>query len=350
MPLTAGEIAERIGARVDGDPETELYGFTAARNAQPGDLTFAENGHYFRLAEQSAASAILVDEEQPSGSKVLIRVAKPRVAFAKVVPLFFPEPELKPGIHPTANVASTATVPASAYVGPYCVIGENVRLGEHAVLHGNNHVGAECDIGDEAHLYPGVVVYARSRIGDRSRIHANTVIGSDGYGYVMDGGRHLKVPQIGYVDIQEDVEIGANVAIDRGALGPTTIGRGSKIDNLVMIGHNVEIGEHCIVVAQAGIAGSTQLGNYVTLAGQTGVAGHLKLGDRAMVAGQSGVMHNIGAGEKWFGSPAQPSHQMKRQLIAQQQLPDLLRRVGELEKQLQEIHSQSTVAEPGKME
>ncbi len=350
MPITAGDIAERIGGWVDGNPEMELSGFTAAENAQPGDLTFAENSHYFRLAEQSAASAILVDEEQVKGSKALIRVSKPRVAFAKVVPFFFPEPQRTPGIHPTAEVASSATVSGSAYVGPNCVIEENVRLGQHAVLHGNNYVGAESAIGDEAQLFPGVIVYSKSLIGNRSRIHANSVVGSDGFGYVMEAGRHLKVPQIGYVDIREDVEIGANVTIDRGALGPTVIGRGSKIDNLVMIAHNVEIGEHCIVVAQAGIAGSTQLGNYVTLAGQTGVAGHLKLGDRSTVAGQSGVMHNIGSGEKWFGSPAQPSHQMKRQLIAQQQLPDLLRRVGELEKQLQAIHSQSTVPQPGEME
>jgi len=161
------------------------------------------------------------------------------------------------------------------------------------------------------------------------------VIGSDGFGYVLDRGCHRKVPQVGIVIVQDDVEIGAGVTIDRGALGPTIIGRGTKIDNLVQVAHNVTIGEHCLIIAQAGIAGSTKLGNYVTLAGQVGLAGHLKVGSRVTVAAQSGVMHDIPDGQKWFGSPAQPDRQMKRQLLASQQLPELLRRVHELEKRLE---------------
>jgi UDP-3-O-[3-hydroxymyristoyl] glucosamine N-acyltransferase len=164
------------------------------------------------------------------------------------------------------------------------------------------------------------------------RVHSGTVIGSDGFGYVQDGGIHRKVPQIGYVIIGDDVEIGAGVTIDRGALGPTVIGNGTKIDNLVQIAHNVEIGEHCLIVAQVGIAGSTKLGDYVILGGQVGLAGHLKIGSRVTVAAQSGVMHNIPDGEKWLGAPAQPDRQTKRQMIALQKLPDLLRRVAELEK------------------
>jgi UDP-3-O-[3-hydroxymyristoyl] glucosamine N-acyltransferase len=166
------------------------------------------------------------------------------------------------------------------------------------------------------------------------RIHSGSVIGSDGFGYVQEDGAHLKVPQIGNVIIREDVEIGANVTVDRGALGPTIIGRGTKIDNLVQIAHNVVIGEHCLVVSQTGIAGSSKLGNYVILAGQVGVAGHLKIGNRASVAAQSGVMNNIPDGEKWLWTPAQPDRQAKRQMIALQQLPELLRRVNELEKKL----------------
>src|SRR5436309_810886 len=170
--------------------------------------------------------------------------------------------------------------------------------------------------------------------GNRVRIHSGTVIGADGFGYVLDGGAHRKVPQIGCVVIRDDVEIGANVAIDRGALGPTVIGKGSKIDNLVQIAHNVTLGEHCLIVSQAGIAGSTKLGNYVALGGQVGLAGHLRIGHRVTIAAQSGVMHNIPDGEKWFGYPAQPDRQTKRQIIALQQLPDLLKRVSELEKKL----------------
>jgi len=214
------------------------------------------------------------------------------------------------------------------------VIGDAVQIGAGVVLHGNNHVGTHCFIGEDSQLFPNVVLYPRTQLGQRVRIHAGSVIGSDGFGYVLDGGIHRKVPQVGQVIIMDDVEIGANVTIDRGALGPTIIGRGTKVDNLVQIAHNVTFGEHCLVIAQAGIAGSTKLGNYVTLAGQVGLAGHLKVGNRAVVAAQSGVMHDIPDGDKWFGSPAQPDRQWKRQILAIQQLPQLLRRVTDLEKAL----------------
>jgi UDP-3-O-[3-hydroxymyristoyl] glucosamine N-acyltransferase len=180
---------------------------------------------------------------------------------------------------------------------------------------------------------------------DRVRVHSGSVIGADGFGYVPDGGVHRKVAQIGNVILREDVEVGANVTIDRGALGPTIIGKGSKIDNLVQIAHNVTIGEHCLIVSQAGIAGSTKLGNYVVIAGQVGLAGHLKIGNRVSIAAQSGVMHNIPDGEKWFGYPAQPDRQTKRQIIALQQLPELLKRVVELEKKLG-ISGDSTTQKP----
>jgi UDP-3-O-[3-hydroxymyristoyl] glucosamine N-acyltransferase len=202
------------------------------------------------------------------------------------------------------------------------------------VLSAQVYVGPECVVGEDCLLFPHVTLYARTVLGNRVRIHAGSVIGADGFGYVQDGGVHRKVPQVGHVLIRDDVEIGANVTVDRGALGPTVIGRGTKIDNLVQIAHNVNIGEHCLVVAQVGVSGSTRLGNYVVLAGQVGVAGHLKLGHRVAVAAQSGVMNNIPDGEKWFGSPARPDRQTKRQLIALQQLPELLRRVAELERQL----------------
>ena len=201
-----------------------------------------------------------------------------------------------------------------------------------AVLQGGNFIGDDSKLGDGANLFPHVTVYPRTEIGRRVRIHANTVIGSDGFGYVPDNGIHRKVPQIGNVVIGDDVEIGAGVMIDRGALGSTIIGRGTKIDNLVQIAHNVEIGEGCLLVAQVGIAGSSKLGNYVVLAGQVGIAGHLKIGNQVTVTAKSGVMHNIPDGEKWLGIPAQPDKQAKRQLIAFQHLPDLLRRVAQLEK------------------
>lgn len=334
MPFTAAEIAKHLAGEVIGDPALVLKGFAPADRAQPGDLTFAENESYFTRADQSSASAVIVDGPFASTRKVLIRVANARIAFAKVLPLFFPEPVFPAGIHPTAIVPVSARVDPSAHIGPYCVLSEGVRIGVRSVLQGGDFIGPNCVLEEEVNLFPNVTIYPATQIGNRVRIHSGTVIGSDGFGYVQDAGIHRKVPQIGSVLIRDDVEIGANVTIDRGALGPTIIGHGTKIDNLVQIAHNVTLGEHCLVVSQAGIAGSSKLGNYVILAGQVGVAGHLKIGNHVSVAAQSGVMHNIPDGEKWLWSPAQPDRQAKRQMIALQQLPDLLRRFNELEKRL----------------
>jgi UDP-3-O-[3-hydroxymyristoyl] glucosamine N-acyltransferase len=339
--VTAAEIAEHIQGKVIGDASIELSGFAPADSAKPGDLTFAENEDYFARAEKSAASAILVDGDFASDGKVLIRVAKARAAFAKVLPLFFPGKQFKPGAHPSAIVASNAQIDPGAHIGPHCVIGERVRIGAKCVLEAGNFVGDDSVFGETVRLFPNVVVYPRTQIGNRVSIHSGSVIGSDGFGYVFDQGAHQKVPQIGNVVIHDDVEIGANVTIDRGALGSTVIGRGSKIDNLVQIAHNVLVGEHCILVSQVGIAGSTKLGNYVTLAGQAGLAGHLKIGNQVTVAAQSGVMNNIPDKEKWFGSPAMPDRQMKRIYIGMQRLPELLQRVSELEKRLKDLSSGS---------
>jgi UDP-3-O-[3-hydroxymyristoyl] glucosamine N-acyltransferase len=337
MAFTAGKIAEQLSGAVIGDPNLVISGFAPASTAKAGDLTFAENEKFFQKAEASAATAILVDGDYSSEKKVLIRVANARIAFAKVLPLFFPEATYQPGVHPSAVVGPGTEIHPTAHVGPYCVLEEHVRVGAGTVLRGHCHVGANCQIGEEVMLFPHVTLYRRTIIGNRVRIHSGTVVGSDGFGYVLDGQFHRKVPQAGNVIIHDDVEIGANVTIDRGALGPTIIGKGSKVDNLVQIAHNVSVGEHCLIVAQAGIAGSTKLGHYVTLAGQVGIAGHIKLGNRCVVMAQSGVMHDIPEGERWWGSPAQKDRRTKRQLIWMDQLPDLARRIADLEKQLEEL-------------
>jgi UDP-3-O-[3-hydroxymyristoyl] glucosamine N-acyltransferase len=334
MPFTAAEIAARLQGEVVGDGSVVLKGFAQADHAQPGDLTFAENADYFARAEQSAASAIIVDGQFASSVKVLIRVKQARIAFAKVLALFFPEPVYPAGVHPTAVVAGSAQIDPTAHVGPCCVVGEKVRIGPRSVLQGGNHLGADCRLGEEVHLFPNVTLYARTEIGNRVRIHSGAVIGSDGYGYVLDAGIHRKVPQIGNVIIGDDVEIGANVTIDRGALGSTIIGKGTKIDNLVQIAHNVVVGEHCLLVSQVGVAGSTKLGNYVVVAGQVGITGHLKIGNQVTIAAQAGVMNDIPDGETWLGTPARPDRQAKRQLIAMQHLPDVLRRLAAIEKKL----------------
>ena len=331
--FSVADLAKQLGGEVIGDGCVKITGFAPALSAKIGDLTFAENEKFFGTAEQSAASAILVDGEFTSQEKVLIKVKNARIAFAKVLPLFFPEQKFAPGIHATAVVDVSAQVDPSAHVGPHCVVGAKVSVGARTILQGGNHVGAGSTIGDETRIFPNVTLYTRTQIGRRVRIHSGTVIGSDGFGYVFDSGIHRKIPQTGNVVIHDDVEIGANVTIDRGALGPTTIGKGTKIDNLVQIGHNVTIGEYCLIISQTGISGSTTLGNYVTVAGQVGITGHLKIGNRVTIAGKSGIMFDIPDGEKWFGSPvAGPDREMKRQLIAAQRLPELMKRVAELEK------------------
>jgi len=337
MPsFSVKELASRLGGIATGDPLVQLTGFAPADSARPGDLTFAENEAYFARADVSQASAVLVAENYRSASgKNLIRVPNARIAFAQVLPLFFPEPVHSPGQHPTAVVAASAQVDASAFIGPHCVLGERAKIGPGVVLMGGNHLGDDCVVGEQSRLFPNVVLYARTVLGRRVRIHAGSIIGSDGFGYVLDQGLHRKVPQVGQVIIHDDVEIGANVTIDRAALGATVVGRGTKIDNLVQIAHNVTIGEHSIVVAQVGIAGSTKVGNQVTIAGQAGLAGHLRIGDRVVLAAQSGVMHNIPEGQKWMGSPAQPDRVTKRQLLALEKLPELLRRVADLERRSQ---------------
>ncbi|HEX5218305.1 MAG TPA: UDP-3-O-(3-hydroxymyristoyl)glucosamine N-acyltransferase [Verrucomicrobiae bacterium] len=335
MSFTAAEIAKHLEGEVLGDGQTQLKAFAPVDRAKAGELTFAENDEFFAKAEQGEASAIIVSGiNASSNGKVLIRVKNARVAFARALTLFFPEPCLPAGIHSSATIAASANVHKSVYVGPNCVIGDRVRIGAGVVLHGGVVVGDDCEIGDGTVLFPNVTLYARSQLGQRVRIHAGTIVGSDGFGYVLDGGVHRKIPQVGNVIIGDDVEIGANATIDRGALGPTVIGKGTKIDNLVQIAHNVQIGEHCIVISQAGVAGSTQLGNYVILAGQAGIAGHLKLGNKVTVGAQAGVMTDIPDGQMWLGSPAQPDKQTKRQMIAVQHLPELLRRVTKVEKKL----------------
>lgn len=348
MQFTAADIARQLDAELAGDGNFLLTGFAPAGSAHPGDLTFAENQTYFERAERSAASAILIDGPFTSEKKILIRAKNARIAFAKVLPLFFPPPSFAPGTHPSAIVHPTASIDPSAHIGPLCVIGEHSVIGPNCVLHASVHLGDRCELAEHCHLFPHVALYPKTQLGRRVQIHAGSIIGADGFGYVLDAGNHRKIPQVGNVIIHDDVEIGANVTIDRGALGATIIGRGTKIDNLVQIGHNVVIGEHSLIVAQTGVAGSTRLGNYVILAGQTGLAGHLKIGNRVTVAAQSGVMNDIPDGEKWFGSPAQPDRRIKRQLIALQQLPDLIRRVHDLERYLaQNKPSEYTPHRPG---
>jgi UDP-3-O-[3-hydroxymyristoyl] glucosamine N-acyltransferase len=339
MPFTASQIAEQLRGEVLGDASVELTGLAPADSAKPGDLTFAEKQTYLAAAEESHATAILVTGAVASSKKVLIRVANPRIAVARLLPLFFPPDHFTPGVDPSATVAPSAQVDPTAFIGPNCVIGARTRVGARSVLMGGNHVGRDCLIGDDVSLFPNVVIYPKCQVGNRVSIHAGTVIGSDGYGYVFDEGRHRKMLQVGNVIIHDDVEIGANSAIDRGALGPTVIGQGTKIDNLVQVAHNVNIGRHCLIMGQVGFAGSTRLGDYCVIASQSGIAGHLKLGHQVTVGAKSGVMRDIPDKGTVLGYPASPDKQAKRQWAATAQLPELIRRIRELEKQVADLRA-----------
>lgn len=341
MPFTAAQIAEQVQGQVLGDGSVEITGFAAAASARAGDLTFAEKEEYFAAAEQSQASAILVAGEFQSASKVLIRVKNPRIAVARLLPIFFPPDQYSAGVHPSAVIDSTAQVDPTAHIGPNCVIGARAQIGARTALLGGNHIGRDAKVGNDTVLHPNVVIYYQCQVGNRVAIHAGTVIGSDGYGYVFDEGRHRKVLQVGNVVIHDDVEIGANTAIDRGALGSTTIGQGTKIDNLVHMAHNVKIGRHCIITGQVGFAGSTQMGDYCVVAAQSGIADHLKIGNQVTIGAKSGVMRDIEDGGKVLGTPAFPDKVAKRQIIASTQLPDIIRRMRDLEKQVEALRAQA---------
>jgi UDP-3-O-[3-hydroxymyristoyl] glucosamine N-acyltransferase len=338
MSITVDEIACLVGGEVVGDGSTQITGFSPADRSRPGDLTFAENESYLQRAEGSAATAVIVEARgRATSSKILIRVANVRASYARVLPLFIPEKTFAPGIHPSAVVAASARIDPSAHVGPGCVIGENVCIGAGCILEALDYVGDDCRLGDHVRIYPNVTLYQKTEVGHRVRIHSSAVVGSDGFGYVQENGSLIKVPQVGNVIIHDDVELGAGVTVDRGALGPTIIGEGTKVDNLVQIAHNVGIGANCMIVAQTGIAGSTKMGDNVVLGGQSGISGHLRLGSRVTVSAQSGVMRNLRDGERVLGFPAAPDRQAKRQIIAVQHLPETLRKFQELEKRVADL-------------
>lgn len=337
MEVSLSELAQRLDAQLIGDGNKLIRGVGLPEEATSEQITFAENKEYFKKAIKGDAGAIISSDIFEASSKPIVLVKNVRVAMAYVLELFYPEPELPPGIHPTAIVSQDASVEPTATIGPYCVIEAGAVIGAKTILCGFNYIGYGTRIGSGCKLFPHVTIYHNVRIGNNVRIHSGSVIGADGYGYVFHEGKHLKIPQVGSVIIEDEVEIGANVTIDRGTLGPTFIGKGTKIDNLVQIAHNVTIGQHCLLVSQVGIAGSTKLGNYVTLAGQVGLAGHLTIGDKAIVGAKSGVMNSVPPGEMWLGIPALPAAQAKRQLVAIQHLPELLRKLKELEHTITEL-------------
>jgi UDP-3-O-[3-hydroxymyristoyl] glucosamine N-acyltransferase len=331
MPAwSLGELARLVGGDLEGDPGLPIRGFASLESAGPGDLSFVAAAGHLAAARGSAAAALIAPAGLDLGGRPAIRVPQPYAAVATVLGLFFPQPAAPPGAHPTAHLAEGARVAPDASVGPFAVVAEGATVAARAVLHAHVFVGPGCQVGEESVLHPHVVLRQDVHLGRRVVVHPGTVLGADGFGYVFDGRAHRKIPQVGRVVVEDDVEIGANVAIDRATLGATVIGRGTKIDNLVQIGHNTVVGAGAIIVAQVGIAGSCRIGRHVVLGGQTGIADHVSVGDGAQIGSQSGVHRDVAAGARQIGTPAMPAEEGLRAMVALARLPGLLRTVRTL--------------------
>jgi len=339
---TVRSLADHVGGTIIGDgAETIITGISDLRSAQPDQISFLGNAKYEADARASRAAAILVSPKDSSklmGTRIV--VDSPSLAFGKISALFAPAPVRdEPGIHPSAVVSPNAIIGEGVSIQANAVISAGVRLGARSVVGANCFVGQETSIGDDTKLYPLVTVRERSVIGARVIIHSGAVIGSDGFGYDFDPktGRHVKIAHTGFVQIDNDVEIGANTTIDRGRFGKTHVGEGVKIDNLVQIAHNVTIGAHSIIVAQTGISGSTSLGRYVTLAGQVGLAGHLTVGDKATITAQAGLNKDVPAGAVLAGHHAMPIRESLKIEALTRRLPELLERLKALEEKVREL-------------
>ncbi|ODT01174.1 MAG: UDP-3-O-(3-hydroxymyristoyl)glucosamine N-acyltransferase [Gemmatimonadetes bacterium SCN 70-22] len=331
--LTARHVAELVGGEVRGDAEAPVHGVAPIDRATPGQLTFLASAKYAPLLANCSASVALVAPEladTPGGVAARVVVAKPQEAMLRLLPVLFVPPARRPGIDPTARIGRGAVLGEEVTIGPYVVIGDGARIGDRVQLDAHVVVGDGVEIGDDSHLFPHVTTYPGTRLGHRVVAHAGARLGNDGFGFVYTGGVHQKIPHVGRCVIEDDVEIGANTTIDRGSIDDTVIGAGTKIDNLVMIGHNVRVGRLCLIVAQAGISGSTRLGDGCVIGGQVGISGHNQIGDGARIAAQAGVFGDVPAGETWSGYPARPHREALRAQAALFKLAGMVRRLEKL--------------------
>lgn len=333
--LTLKEISEFIKGQIVGDEETVITGICGIKEAGPGDITFLANPKYSSLMDSTGASAIIVSNDIKVAPKPIIRTENPSLAFSKVVSLLFPQAiKHSKGIHPKAEISKTAKIGKDVGIGACAVVEDGARIGDKTIIYPGVYIGHNTKIGTGCLIYSNVSIRENITIGNNVIIHCGTVIGADGFGYATVSGVHHKIPQVGTVVIEDDVEIGANVTVDRARFGKTIIGRGTKIDNLVQIAHNVSIGENSIIVAQAGISGSTSLGKNVTLAGQAGLVGHINIGDNVIIGAQSGVSNSIPANSVILGSPALPINKTKRIFVCMAKLPELFKMVRLIQKKV----------------
>ena len=343
MERSLAELAAHVGGTVEGNGQLRIVGLASLEEAGPGDLSFYGNPRYRRELNATRASAVLLPPGERVGRSDVawVRVASPHLAFARLLTLFHPGPRPSPGVHPRAEVHPSARVDPTATVMALAVVGAGAVVGARSVLWPGSYVGEASHVGEDCVLQPGAVVRERCFLGNRVMLQPGVVVGSDGFGFAFDpaGPAHVKVPQVGSVRIEDDVEVGAGSCIDRATTGETVIGRGTKIDNLVQIAHNVRVGPLSIVCAQVGISGSTEVGAGVVLAGQVGIVGHVQVGDGARIAAQSGVPHDVPAGATVAGYPAVDHALWLRQSAALKQLPELLREVRALRARVAALES-----------
>ena len=313
MPaVPISELVEFVGGDYCGAQDLLVTAVNTLSDAAPSELSFLSNPKYASRLKATNAGAVLVPQQLEGSDPRWIRVADPYFAVSQVVTRWFARRPMPQGISPQASIAPTAVLGENVSVGPFAVIQDGVTIGDGAAIFQGVSIEAGSTIGEGSIIYPNVTIYDRTVIGRRCVIHSSTVIGSDGYGFATNQGKHHKIPQVGIVRIEDDVEIGAGTTIDRAAFGETVIGEGTKIDNLVQIGHNVKIGRHCLIVSQVGIAGSTELGDYVAVGGQSGLSGHIKIGHRVQIGGGSAVVEDTPDGAKVMGYPAVPFRQFAR--------------------------------------
>lgn len=333
------QISERVHGEIIGDDSLEITGIASVEEAEQGELVFAESPRFIAAALRSRASAILVSKEIAplEGSKTLILVENPRESFVEVLEMFTPARFEQPGIDKSASIGTGVQIGRDVHIGHGVTVGDRVVLGDRVILLPGVRVGHDCVIGDDTILNPNVVFYPRISTGKQCIFHAGCVIGADGFGYIQIGYGLKKIPQLGIVEIGDEVEIGANTCIDRAKTGATIIGAGTKIDNLVHVAHNVHIGMSCLLIAQTGIAGSVNIGDGVILAGQAGVKDHVTLGSGSRVGAQGGVIGDVAAGATVSGYPARPHNEKMREYAALGSLPAYVKRIRELEKRLSEL-------------
>jgi len=339
MQTTVGQLAALIEGAVEGDESIAIRGISSIEDAREGDITFAETDKLLWSAERSCASAVIAPAGSSAmtgnfGHKPLIRVKNPRFAFAQALRIFAPEPKVYQGIHPSAIIGQNPMFGRNASVHALAFVGDNVNLGENCVIYPFVYLGDNVTIGDNCVIYPHAVLHDNTEIGNSVVIHSGSVLGTDGFGYMFIENRHYKIPQIGHVIIEDDVEIGANVTIDKARTGSTRIGAGTKIDNMVHIGHNVTVGKNCVIVAQVGVSGSVDIGDGVILAGQVGVKDHVKIGDGTIVAARTGVIGDLPPQSFVSGMYGRPHGNEMRAQAIYGTLPEMQKHIKNLETRL----------------